>query len=880
MRAHCTPATTWLLRCAALALVVLIPAVSYADTEVHATAKPRVVGQGEFLAYSISASARGNQSIQITSDPDFSGAFQVVGTTNAPSFIFQNGQSQRSLTRTYRLRALKQGQFTIKAPMVVVGGQRFQPNAVSVKVTAAGQAPKAKAPRRTRGNDRVFVDYDLQPTRKPYVGEQLTLSYYLYSDAFAFNVNPQPPKEPSLTDFWIEDLSQQVSGRRQTVQSHGHLMEQATLRAYALFPLHAGPTTIEPLQVDAVAGGFMSGRQMLHLQSDPIKIDVQPLPPNAPDSFYEGNVGQWQFEVTTDRIKAKMGRPITVRVRAHGTGQLGRLALPRLPDIDGARQAGTDDKSHQHINHGIVGGEKVVEYTLVADREGTLTIPSLEFSYFDPQAETYKTIHSEPIHIDIKGGKAPLDEQATPKATHVKKDEKADVQHALLDKLDAPRDQVAMISATKPLSERSLFWLGLALPALGLLGVWLEGPIRERFSRSRPRRNRGTAYKKALATLDEAQNASARETLDHIRAAVSLYLVEVAGVPAGAVSQAGLPKHLKKRGVDDALVERCATLLGDLNAARYSPDADAKHSRAQALLDEGRQCIEQLEKARRAKKWQASAVLGVLLAATLLAGTLTPAVAHADQAPQPAVAQAVKAQKAKHWKQAAGLWKQVAAQKPQAADVLYDLGTDLARAGDYGPARLALERAALARPGDARIEKNRDVVRQLVRLRQVEQAHGTVLANTTPDGLFWWQLATGVSANFFPVFLLVLMWLLFVAALVRRFSSNAVARDTATVLAGVAAVGVLICAGGWLARGKILADVKPAVVVAKEPALREGPSEHAGLADVDSILVPGVMLPVRDQRDGWVKLGFSDGAGAWTPSDNVALVEPETPHDD
>jgi SH3-like domain-containing protein len=42
---------------------------------------------------------------------------------------------------------------------------------------------------------------------------------------------------------------------------------------------------------------------------------------------------------------------------------------------------------------------------------------------------------------------------------------------------------------------------------------------------------------------------------------------------------------------------------------------------------------------------------------------------------------------------------------------------------------------------------------------------------------------------------------------------------------------------------------------------------------VSTVLVPGVMLPVVDTRDGWVQLEFADGTRAWLERSAVDYVE-------
>jgi tetratricopeptide (TPR) repeat protein len=860
-----------------LIALVALPSLAFAQTDVRTSVSPREVEVGQLFDYNVNAQVEGNQRVRLLGRPKLGRAFQLLGTSGTTHPVVQGGKMFNVLSYTFKVRALTPGKHTIEPPVIRVNGKPLDLRPVSVEVHQRGKGPKQQPQRnpREKEEDRVaFIEHELEPTHKPYVGEQVTLAYYLYAQAFRANVEPAPPDEPSLDDFWIEDLSEQFSGRRQTLRINGKVMERANLRAYALFPLRAGTTRIEPLEVDVRVRGFLRQPGQSRLESEAIELDVQPLPPDAPDSFYEGNIGQWRFEVTTDRTRAKMGQPLRIRVTVRGDGQIRRTALPELPAIEGARVAGTDEKLDRKIDRGIVGGTKTVEYTLVPTREGTLTIPSLEFSYFDPKQEKYETIDTQPIEIEIRGGSLALDHQAPPTPEPDDKREEADVLEALVAKLDAPRADVALTSSKEPLSRNPLFWALLALPGLGVLALWLAGPLSKLASKQRSKRKRANPYKTALAKLAEADKKPPADKLDGVRAAVTIYVTDRAGVRAGAVSESTLPEHLEGLGVSSALAERVGELLRGLDEARYSPDQTAKAARADELRDECEACLRELEGERRAKNWSAQSAAAVLLALSVgAAGMLAPADAVAKGDETKLVERAVQAQQQNQWEQAADLWGEVNAAHPHAPDVLYNLGTALAHTGDYGLARLALERAALHDPGDEKIEKNRDLVHQIVRLSQIERASGTVRENTTSEGLFWWRLATSVSPHFFPWLLVGFTWLLLLGSLTRRRSSNLALRDAGLAIASISALAIVIVVGGWVARDYVVNDVHPAVVVADGTQLREGPSEHAGLASIDTVLVPGVLLPVEDKRDGWVELGFADGSTAWTPRDNVAMVD-------
>src|SRR5260370_6641005 len=46
--------------------------------------------------------------------------------------------------------------------------------------------------------------------------------------------------------------------------------------------------------------GMLFSRGSSHRQSQPVSLEVQPLPPGKPSGFDPGNVGQWNLSATVD----------------------------------------------------------------------------------------------------------------------------------------------------------------------------------------------------------------------------------------------------------------------------------------------------------------------------------------------------------------------------------------------------------------------------------------------------------------------------------------------------------------------------------------------------------------------------------------------------
>ncbi|MFW5968871.1 MAG: hypothetical protein ACOCV2_15210, partial [Persicimonas sp.] len=444
----------------------------------------------------------------------------------------------------------------------------------------------------------------------------------------------------------------------------------------------------------------------------------------------------------------------------------------------------------------------------------------------------------------------------------------------LLSRLEPPSASVSVESAPPSIEHTRTFWILLALPILGGLLLWLEHPARRLWARFLPGRRRGAAYRTARRLLDEAEEAdSADRALELVREALVTYMVEVADIGAGDITEADLPKRLEHRGVDAKLASRFRQLLEGFSEARYSPDAATREARAADLCSECRSCLKKLEEERRARQWRPSRAALVLLAG--LAGALAfgaPSPAQAADDVDALAKQAVEAHEDGDRSKAAELWEQIGRDHPHSPEVLYNVGTALAFDGELGTARLVLERTRLQAPLDERFEPNREVVEEIIQVKNAERARESARPQAIHEELFWWRVATSVPSGVFATLVLIFVWAAFASLLVRRFSGRRVVAEAAKNLLIAALVCLALILGAWLARSQIIEHVQPGIVLTDEVSLREGPSAHARVARNEQVLEPGTMVPLSRERDGWVELSLGGDESVWARRDVIAPV--------
>jgi hypothetical protein len=282
--------------------------------------------------------------------------FTIVGSGSSSQISIVNGAVSTQLIYSYRLQPYAPGDLVIDPIGVTLNGQTFTTEPITVQVTQGTGTPpsappsNATAPTSTefRGQ-RYFVEAEVDnPT--PFIGEQVNYIFRFYE---AFDAFGQPQYEaPTFTGFWTENQTDQSQYQ---VQAGGQIYNVTELRT-VLFPSLMGPVTIEPARLIIPGGFFSSGAE---LQTQPVAVDVKPLPADAPASF-NGAVGQFTLSGTVDTTQTRVNEPITWRVTLTGRGNLSALPDPVWPEMPEWRsfesQATTNTQFQNGYDHGNGSG--------------------------------------------------------------------------------------------------------------------------------------------------------------------------------------------------------------------------------------------------------------------------------------------------------------------------------------------------------------------------------------------------------------------------------------------------------------------------------------------------------------------------------------------
>jgi hypothetical protein len=416
----------------------------------------------------------------------------------------------------------------------------------------------------------------------PFIGEQVNYIFRFYE---AFDAFGQPQYEaPTFTGFWTENQTDQSQYQ---VQAGGQIYNVTELRT-VLFPSLMGPVTIEPARLVIPGGFFSSGAE---LQTQPVAVDVKPLPADAPASF-NGAVGQFTLSGTVDTTQTRVNEPITWRVTLTGRGNLSALPDPVWPEMPEWRSFESQATTNTQFQNGQAVGERVYERLLVPQAEGEYTIPVLEYTYFDPAAGGYQTMTTGAVPISIAPGD-PASTEAQNYAS-VPGGHKENVEQLATDIRHVKPVPTKLSMGDRSVTESPLYWLAWGVPLLGIVGnfVWQR---RQRFWQN----NAGVA--RSSQARKKAKKALARvrsEKGDVYSAAGQVltdYLADKLDQPVAGLTRQALATLLGEEGLRPGLIERVDVCLTDAELGRFSPESnDPAH--AANLLKEIDILIGDLEK--------------------------------------------------------------------------------------------------------------------------------------------------------------------------------------------------------------------------------------------------------------------------------------------
>ncbi len=399
-----------------------------------------------------------------------------------------------------------------------------------------------------------------------------------------------PVKNPDNRDFLTQELTAKGNMEWGYENLNGKTYRVGTFDQRLLIPQKAGSLTVASTELEFLIrqrvqrqsnsvfdeffdGGYRTIKK--RVKSNSVAITVKPMPSGQPSSF-SGITGELSIEASISKADAKTNDGLTYKITLSGTGNHKLAEAPKVK-FPGDFES-YDPKINTNITTSATGmkGSKTFEYLIIPRHAGTFTIPAVEFSYFNPSTQQYKTLSTQPITINVTKGVGDDTQSSTANRVTSKEDIKF-----------IGKDIRFIKPTSSPFRSGGNFFFGSALfiglyllAILLLVGAYWFYRKLEHENANVHLVKKSKANKVAVKRLKTAslylQSREKEKFYDEVLKALWGYLGDKLNLPVSELSKDNASAILMKHGASAELIKDFMAVLDTCEYARYAPGSGSE----------------------------------------------------------------------------------------------------------------------------------------------------------------------------------------------------------------------------------------------------------------------------------------------------------------
>ena len=432
---------TWktiLIRFSILSCLLVLHIVTLAQVKFYTRIDPAVTGRNQPVQ--VQYVIENAKSIDEFKAPSFDDFVLIQGPIESSGMSIVNGSTTQYKSLLFLLQPKTIGKLNIKGATALVDGKQMKSNNAVVQVTNRNVTTPPSSnpgfnfnfPEERPDVDRefylrpgenviekikqnLFVKVEVNKTNC-FVNEPIVATYKLYS---RLRSESRVVKRPSYNGFSVYDMVEPDGSVTSTEVVNGKEYNVHLIRQSQLFPLQAGTYTLDPVEVENTVrfiksegdqgnpfdelfgtGGPMI-EQTLSLSSKPVTITVKPLPVERQPITFDGAVGNFSISASLSKDTIHAGEMANLTVKIKGKGNLPMINAPDIKWPKGME--GFDAQANEEIHPETIplSGVKTYRFPVTAKKEGPSQVPALQFSFFDPSTQSYKTDSTTTIPLYV-----------------------------------------------------------------------------------------------------------------------------------------------------------------------------------------------------------------------------------------------------------------------------------------------------------------------------------------------------------------------------------------------------------------------------------------------------------------------------------------------
>lgn len=537
--------------------------------------------------------------------PGFKDFHLLAGPNTSTTMQYINGNFSKKVSYSFILQPTRTGTFEIQPARVKHKGEELKTDPVTIKVKKGSSTHKHR-PHQKREDKRKqsrslkeelsgrIILRAITSKRDPYRGEQVVVTYKLYSRANIVDFSLE--EMPQLNGFWSQefDLAKKLQVKEE--RWNGRRFKTMVIKKVALFPQKTGKLTIDPIEMSFVArvrtkrrgrgffddpffdSPFMHGYRDVKFpaKSRSVEINVNPLPAHGKPSGFDGSVGRFNLSATLDQAQTRINEPVTLKITLSGRGNIKLLSQPSVEIPPGFESYDPKVQENIHQRGNRISGRKVFEYILIPRKPGNYKISPVNFSYFDPVKEKYLTLKTREFKLNIENPGGTL-EASSPGGRQQRLQRIGKDIRYIRGTPGNLRQQGDHFFLSIP-----FFSLAVA-PFLLFFGLILYRNRKKEIEKDVALLRKKKANKLARKHLRKAgkllKAQDEKGFYDEVNNALWGYVSDKLNVPRADLSKENILNELLRREVHRATVDRLAELLNLSEQVRYAPVAGNNNAR-------------------------------------------------------------------------------------------------------------------------------------------------------------------------------------------------------------------------------------------------------------------------------------------------------------
>lgn len=505
--------------------------------------------------------------------------FQIIsGPQQAVSRSWVNGVQSFSKTYTYFLTPRSKGNFTIGQAEVTINGEIYKTSPIEIEVTNAVKKPNDpnNVEGQIDGNIHLVAEVS---NPNPYLNEGITIIYKLYFRNPISVSDVSELETPSYGDFWshLIKIGRAEINMRGTFK--GESYNEVVWRKAVLYPQKSGNLILEPLTLDLTLSlpsnrRDLFGRRILTQSQKTITtgekvIKVKDLPKkNKPENF-SGAVGKFDFDLILNKNALKASESFQAKIKVRGKGNLNLFNLPSI-NVPNTLEV-YEPEHNEKVKVTLSGIQGTVEdsYTIVPQFQGKYPIPSIEFNYFDPKLEAYKTLFSQELIVDVYDGPTSGLPSVNNSLSKSKNSIVPNDSSFRFIKLDTKLQQ----KNQKIFWRSYLFWALLFIPiVLIITSILIKKYILNQTEdlTTRKQKRAQQLAKKYLSSAKKVIQDQAK-FYEALERALHNYLKAKLKIETTELSKSKIQKLLNDKGIDKQISSEYVEVIENCERARYAP---------------------------------------------------------------------------------------------------------------------------------------------------------------------------------------------------------------------------------------------------------------------------------------------------------------------